>query len=99
MTTSWTLAWTLHLGAAVYAINLAVGLAAQLLRANFGVFHHWLYAIVFGSAIAATIFAFHGALLLTLAALAAMPLTKPRSPAHPAVAVAGACGYLGAYLL
>jgi hypothetical protein len=92
------LSWTLHLGAALYAINLAVGLAAQLLRANFGIFHHWLYAVVFAAAIGSAVFAFHPALLVTLAALAAMPLTKPRSKPHPTVAVIGACGYLLAYL-
>jgi hypothetical protein len=93
------LSWILHLGAALYAINLAVGLAAQLLHANFGVFHHWLYAVVFAGALAAAVFAFHPALLATLVALAAMPKTKPRSKLHPSVAVLGACGYLLAYLL
>jgi hypothetical protein len=96
---SWILAWTLHLGATSYAINLAVGLAARVLRANFGVFHHWLYAFVFATAIAATVFAFHPALLLTLLALGVMPLTKPHSAWHPGVAVAGALGYVAAYLL
>jgi|GEM_PF-1068657 len=93
------LAWTLHLGAALYAINLAVGLAAQLLRARFGVVHHWLFAAVVAAALAAAVFAFHPALLLTLAALATMPFTKPGGKAHPAVAVLGACGYVMVYLL
>lgn len=97
MNLSWILPWTLHVGASLYAINLAVGLAAQLLHANFGVFHHWLYAVVFASAIAATLFAFEWGLLLTIAALAAMPLTKPGTPWHPAVAIAGVIGYLAAY--
>jgi hypothetical protein len=99
VTLSWSLAWTLHLGATSYAINLAVGLAAQLLRANFGVFHHWLYAVVFAAAIAAAVFAFHPALLVTIAALAAMPLTKPNTAWHPSVALVGALGYVAAYLL
>ena len=93
------LGWALHLGAALYAINLGVGLSAQLLDKQFGVLHHWLYALVFGAAIAATVFDFHPALLLTLAALALMPLTKPRTPRHPACAGVGALGYLGAYLI
>lgn len=93
------LSWTLHLGAALYAINLAVGLAAQLFHANFGVFHHGLYALVFAGAIAATVFAFHPALLVTVVALAAMPRTKPRKKPHPTVATIGACGYLLAYLI
>ncbi len=93
------LAWTIHLGAALYAINLAVGLAAQIFHARFGVAHHVLYAVVFAGAIVATVFAFHPALLATLVALAAMPKTKPRTPAHPGVAALGACGYLLAYLL
>jgi hypothetical protein len=83
----------------LYAINLAVGLAAQVLRANFGVFHHWLYALVFAAAVAAAVFAFHPALLVTVLALAAMPLTKPHTVWHPGVAVVGALGYVGAYLL
>jgi hypothetical protein len=83
----------------LYAINLAVGLAAQVLRANFGVFHHWLYALVFAAAVAAAGFAFHPALLVTLLALAAMPLTKPHTVWHPSIAVVGALGYVGAYLL
>ncbi|HLT35747.1 MAG TPA: hypothetical protein VK034_05665 [Enhygromyxa sp.] len=93
------LSWTLHLGAALYAINLAVGVAAQLFRASFGAFHHWLYAIVFATALAAAVLAFHPALLVTVAALAAMPLTKPGSKPHPIVAMIGAAGYLLAYLL
>lgn len=96
---SWTFAWTLHLGATLYASNLAVGLAAQLLHKRFGALHHWLYALVFAAAIAATMLAFHPALLLTIVALAAMPLTKPHTPLHPSVATTGALGYLGAYLL
>jgi hypothetical protein len=98
VTLTWNLPWTLDLGATLYAINLGVGFAAQVLRASFGAFHHWLYAAVFAAAVAATIFAFHPALLLTLAALAYMPLTEPRTPRHPAVAVLGALGYVGAYL-
>ncbi|PRQ02322.1 hypothetical protein ENSA5_24130 [Enhygromyxa salina] len=95
----WTLPWTLHLGAALYAINLAVGLSAQVLHASFGAFHHWLYAVVFAAAVAATVFAFHPALLLTFASLAAMPKTKPRTTKHSALAAVGALGYVGAYLL
>ena len=76
-----------------------MGLAAQLLHANFGVLHHGLYAVVFAAAIAATIFAFHPALLVTIVALAVMPRTRPATLAHPGVACLGALGYLGAYLL
>ena len=83
----------------MYLINLGVGLCAQRLGASFGAAHHLLYALVFAAALAATAFAFHPALLLTLAALAAMPLTKPGRPAHPALAGVGALGYVAAYLL
>lgn len=99
MNLPWTLAWTLHLGAALYAINLAVGLSAQVFHANFGAAHHWLYGVVFAGAIAATLLAFHPALPVTILALAAMPLTKPGGAAHPAIAVVGALGYIGAYLI
>lgn len=87
------------MGAALYAINLAVGVAAQLFHASFGAFHHWLYAVVFAAALAAAVFAFHPALLVTVAALAVMPKTKPGSKPHPIVAMIGASGYLLAYLL
>ena len=99
VTVPWTLTWTLHLGVALYLLNLGVGLSAQLFATKFGVVHHVLYALVFTAALAAAVFAFHPALLLTLAALAAMPLTKPGGKLHPAVACLGALGYLGAYLL
>ncbi|KIG17915.1 hypothetical protein DB30_02343 [Enhygromyxa salina] len=99
MNLPWTLAWTLHLGAALFALNLAVGLSAQVFGAKFGAAHHWLYGVVFTGAIAAAVLAFHPALLLTILALACMPLTKPGGAAHPAVAVAGALGYVGAYLI
>ena len=96
---SWTIPWTLHLGAGLYLLNLGVGLCAQLLGTKFGVAHHLLYALVFAAALAAAAFAYQPALLLTLAALAAMPLTTPGRAAHPAVACVGALGYVGAYLL
>ena len=98
MTVSWTHA-TLHVGAALYAVNLCVGLSAQIFETRFGAFHHWLYAVVFAGAVAATVFAFHPALLVTIAALAALPLTKPRTPLHPTLAIAGSLGYVGAYLI
>ncbi len=94
---NWT--WLLHLGAALYALNLGVGLSAQVFEARFGVVHHALYALVFVAAVAAVLACFHWALLITLVALAAMPLTKPGGAAHPSMAVAGALGYVGAYLL
>lgn len=86
------------MGAALYAINLAVGLGAQVFHAKFGALHHWLYALVFAAAVAAAVVAFHPALIVTLVALGAMPLTKPGDKLHPSVAVTGACGYLAAYL-
>lgn len=92
-------AWPLHLGAALYAGNLAVGLTAQVRGTHFGQLHHWLYAVVFAAAIAAALFSWHPALLLTLAALAALPSTEPRTPWHPALAILGALGYLACYLL
>ena len=90
--------WLLHLGAGLYAGNLAVGLTAQLRGTHFGKFHHWLYAAVVAAALAVALFAWHPALLLTLAALAALPSTKPRTPWHPAVAIVGALGYVACYL-
>ncbi len=83
----------LHLGVGLYAINLLVGLAAQLGR-RFGVWHHVLYALVFGAAIAASIASFHPALLITVLALAAMPKTRPGTRLHPLIALVGLSGYV-----
>lgn len=85
----------LGLGLGLYVLNLSIGLAA-LLGARLGTWHHVLYAVVLAAAIAAVTASFHPALLITLAALAAMPLLRPRTPWHPLVAVIGLGGYLGA---
>ncbi|MEX1368641.1 MAG: hypothetical protein AB1Z98_36270 [Nannocystaceae bacterium] len=85
-------------GLSLYVLNLGVGTAAQL-GLRFGVIHHVLYALVFAGAIAAAIWAFHPALLLTLAALTIMPKTRPGTPWHPAIAVLGLLGYVGALVI
>jgi len=81
-------------GLGTYLVNVAVGLLAQFRRKHFGVWHHVLYAVVFGTAIGATVFAFHPALLLTLGALALFPRARPRTRLHPLLAVVGLAGYL-----
>jgi hypothetical protein len=83
---------------ALYLLNCALGIAAQLTGRGFGWLHHALYAAVFASAIAATIWSFHVALLVTLVALTVFPRARPRTPAHPLLAVIGALGYLWAWL-
>ena len=85
------------LGLGLYALNLIVGLAAQL-GLRLGVWHHVLYAVVFAGAIAAAVWSFHPTLLLTLAVLAAMPKTRPGSSWHPLMALVGLGGYVGALL-
>lgn len=87
-----------YVGLGLYALNLAVGLAAQR-GLRLGRWHHVLYALVFAAAIAAAIVAFHPALLLTLVALAVMPRLRPHTPWHPLAAVVGAAGYAGALLI
>ncbi|MGH1341399.1 MAG: hypothetical protein ACRBN8_07610 [Nannocystales bacterium] len=91
--------WVFQLGLALYAVNLLVGLAARFAGARFGLWHHVLYALVFASAIAAAIWAFHPGLLLTLVALAAIPWLPTRSGWHPALATFGFAGYLAAAAL
>lgn len=86
---------TLHLGLGLYALNLVVGLSAQF-GLRVGLWHHVLYALVFAGALAAAVWSFHPALLLTLAALAVMPKTRPGSPWHPLMALLGLGGYVGA---
>jgi hypothetical protein len=85
----------LYVGLGLYALNLAAGLAA-FAGLRLGVLHHVLYAVVFVGAIGSVILAFHPALLLTVAALSAMPKLHPRTPWHPLVAVVGFGGYVGA---
>lgn len=86
--------WVFQLGLGLYGLNLLVGMAARFAGARFGVWHHVLYAAVFASAIAAAVLAFHPGLLLTLAALAAIPWLSARSAWHPALAGVGFAGYL-----
>lgn len=78
----------------LYCVNNLVGLIAQLRWYHFGKAHHILYFFVFLSAIVASLFNFHPALLLTLAALAMMPKSKPWTWKHPVCAVLGGLGYL-----
>lgn len=87
----------LYLGLGLYVLNLGVGLSAQL-GLRVGIWHHVLYALVFAGAIAASVLSFHPALLLTLAALAVMPKTRPGTSWHPLLALTGLLGYLGALL-
>lgn len=84
----------LLLGLSIYLLNCAVGLSAQFGLVRFGVWHHVLYAVVFASTIAALLFAFHPALLVTTLALAVFPRARPRTRWHPALAVIGLLGYL-----
>jgi len=85
-------------GFSLYVLNCAAGLAAQLGVVRLGVWHHVLYAVVFASTVAALLFAFHPALLVTAAALAVFPRARPRTRLHPLLAVIGLLGYLFALL-
>lgn len=87
----------LHLGLGLYLLNVAIGVAAQL-GLRFGVWHHVLYAAVLASAVAAAVFAFHPALLVTVGALALFPRARPRTPWHLALATIGLAGYAVAAL-
>lgn len=84
----------LYLAFGLYLANMGVGLAAQTRRFHFGWLHHALYFIVFAAALLATLTAFHPALLLTLAALAVLPKSRPGTWRHPVVALVGLGGYL-----
>ena len=71
----------------LYLLNLAVGVAAQLRLARFGVWHHVLYFGVFASAVAALV-------LAQEAWLAYFPRARPRTWLHPALGAVGLVGYL-----
>ncbi len=88
----------MQLGLALYGVNLLVGLSARFGGARFGVWHHVLYALVFSSALAVTALDFDPGLLLTLAALALIPIPKTHTLWHPALAAVGLAGYLIAVL-
>ncbi len=90
--------WVVQLGLALYGVNLLIGLCARFGGARIGVWHHVFYALVSASALAATVLAFHPGLLLTLAALAVIPIPKARTVWHPAIAAVGLAGYLIAVL-
>lgn len=83
----------LTLAVCVYLANVGLGLVAQFTGRRFGLWHHAAYAVVFGTALLATVLEFHPGLLLTLAALACFPKAKPRTWAHPLLAVIGLVGY------
>ncbi len=87
-------AWILTVAFALYLLNFAVGLAAQLRLGRFGIWHHLLYFAVFVSALAALVFLRAGWLLLTVACLAVFPRARPRTWLHPTLGVLGLVGYL-----
>ncbi len=77
----------------LYCVNMLVGVIAHLRLYHFGKAHHVLYFVVFVSAGLATAASFHPALLLTLAALALMPKSRPWTWKHPVCAGLGLIGY------
>jgi hypothetical protein len=87
----------LGIGTAVYLLNCAIGLMAQLGRRKFGAWHHVAYALVCVTAVAALVWAYHPALWLTALALVLFPRARPHTIWHPALAVLGLLGYLGAW--
>lgn len=88
----------LWIAVGLYALNLCVGVSAKAFGAKFGVWHHVLYALVFAAAVVAAIFAFDPWLLMTIAALVAIPSVSARSNWHPVIALVGGVGYVGAVL-
>jgi hypothetical protein len=86
-------------GVSLYVLNMLVGAAAKLRGTRFGVWHHVLYAVVFASALLATVIDFHPALLVTMAALAAMPTVPARTVWHPVLSTVGLAGWAAALLM
>jgi hypothetical protein len=87
------------LAIALFGATYLVGLAAQFGARRFGRAHHVLYFFVVVSALGAAFVSFHPAFLLTLAALAYLPKTRPGSWRHPLVASLAGLGYALALLL
>ncbi|WP_299432032.1 hypothetical protein [uncultured Meiothermus sp.] len=84
----------LAVGYGLYALNVLVGMAAQLRLGQFGIWHHRLYFAVFVSTIAALVFAREGWLLLTVGCLALFPKARPHTWLHPTLGGVGLVGYL-----
>lgn len=84
----------LAVGFGLYALNVLVGLAAQLRLGHFGIWHHGLYFAVVVSALAALVFTREWWLLLTVGCLAWFPRARPRTWLHPTLGVVGLVGYL-----
>ncbi|HUF47366.1 MAG TPA: hypothetical protein VMM93_06075 [Vicinamibacterales bacterium] len=83
----------------LYVLTMAVGLVAEIGRIGFGRLHHVLYFATFAAALAAAWMEFHPGLLVTIAALAGMPVTRPRTIWHPALAACGLVGYVAVVAL
>lgn len=88
------MSWLLGLAFALYLLNFAVGLAAQLRLGRFGVWHHLLYFAVFVSAAATLVFLRSPWLAVTVACLAIFPRARPRTWLHPTLGVVGLAGYV-----
>jgi hypothetical protein len=87
----------LALGFTVYTLNVCVGALAQWTSLRFGWLHHLLFAVVLATSIAALLFAFHPALVITVGALILMPRMRPHTLGHPVVAMTGFAAYLLAW--
>ena len=81
----------------LYVLTMAVGLVAQVWRVRFGRLHHVLYFTVFAASAAALWLEFHPGLVVTLAALAALPTARSRTVWHPTLAAIGLLGYLAVF--
>ena len=87
------------LACGTYLMTMAVGLVAWVGHVGFGRLHHVLYFVTFAAAGAAAWREFHPGLLVTLAALAGLPFTRPRTRWHPGLAVIGLVGYVAVFAL
>ncbi len=87
----------LLLATMAFAVNCALGALAWLAGLHFGRWHHAAYAAVCVTTGACVLLAYHPALWLVVAALAAFPRARPHTWRHPALALLGAIGYLLAW--
>jgi hypothetical protein len=77
----------------LYSVNMLVGVVAQLRWFHFGKAHHVLYFVVFSVALAALASTLNPWLLLTIAALAVLPKSRPGTWWHPICAMVGFLGF------
>ncbi|MBI3394859.1 MAG: hypothetical protein HY042_03410 [Spirochaetia bacterium] len=79
----------------LYTCTMMLGISSEFLRVRFGRLHHVMYFLTFAVAAVCAVTSFHWALILVIAVLALLPVTRGRTWEHR---VLGAAGFFAAIL-